>query len=87
MADDELLWMTNPDIPGVESQVTTQEAFDLIWEAKGWELIPYGTDPIATPVHLSQADLPYLRDRAYHMQSVPQTMLSSPTNLSSLPRM
>lgn len=67
MSDQPLLWMTHPGIPGIESQVTTQDAFDEIWEAKGWELIPYGTDPIATPVHLTQADMPYLRDRAHHI--------------------
>lgn len=49
--------MTNPDIPGIESQITTEEAFDLIWEPKGWELIPYGTDPVATPLHLDESML------------------------------
>jgi hypothetical protein len=47
--------MTHPGIPGIESQVTTQEAYDLIWDAKGWELIPYGTEPEVPPAHLTQA--------------------------------
>lgn len=31
--------MTHPDLPGDESAVTTQEAFNEVWSDKGWELV------------------------------------------------
>lgn len=31
--------MTNPKLPGGEQAVTTQEAFDQVWEPKGFVLV------------------------------------------------
>jgi len=44
--------MTNPKLSGGEQAVTTQEAFDQVWEPKGFVLVtdePAAEGPKSTP--------------------------------------
>lgn len=50
--------MTNPNLPGDERAITSQEAFDQVWSGKGWELVedepavqaaPEPTPPVDAP--------------------------------------
>jgi len=45
--------MTNPTLPGGETAITTQDAFDQVHEPKGWvlvdEIVPAKSKPAQAP--------------------------------------
>ena len=46
------VFMSHPDTPDHAPAVTSREAFDALWAAKGWELVESDGSPITSPADL-----------------------------------